>query len=108
MFLTPDELAELTGRQKYFCQVRFLQENQNSNMSGFDEGRVFWSDQNQGSDQNGSIPRKVMERQLADFIRTFYRDGTFTYREMLVSNTNMGEFKLEVRDLLFLVLSVHI
>ena len=28
MFLTQDELAELTGRQKYFCQVRFLQENQ--------------------------------------------------------------------------------
>ena len=71
-------------------------------MSGFDEGRVFWSDQNQGSDQNGSIPRKVMERQLAEFIRTFYRDGTFTYREMLVSNTNMGEFKLEVLDLVIL------
>ncbi len=65
-------------------------------MSGFDEGRVFWSDQNQGPDSNASIPRKVMERQLAEFIRTFYRDGTFTYREMLVSNTNMGEFKLEV------------
>ena len=38
-----------------------------------------------------------MEQQLAEFIRTFYKDGTFIYREMLVSNTNMGEFKLEVQ-----------
>ena len=64
-------------------------------MSGFDEGRIFWSDQ--GEPAVSSIPRKVMEQQLAEFIRTFYKDGTFIYREMLVSNTNMGEFKLEVQ-----------
>ncbi len=88
--------------KKYAGGKRFCSDYQISSMSGFDEGRVFWSDQNQGSDQNGSIPRKVMERQLADFIRTFFRDGTFTYREMLISNTNMGEFKLEVRGFLYL------
>ena len=66
-------------------------------MSGFDEGRIFWSDQNAGGDQNVAIPRKAMEKQLGEFIRTYYKDGTFIYREMLVSNTNMGEFKLEVK-----------
>ena len=68
-------------------------------MSGFDEGRIFWSDTT-GSEQNASIPKKAMEKQLAEFIRTFYKDGTFIYREMLVSNTNMGEYKLEVRSVL--------
>ncbi|XP_058114149.1 DNA replication licensing factor MCM5 [Magnolia sinica] len=63
-------------------------------MSGWDEGKVFYSDQAQfpgggGDPDHGSITRHSALRKFKEFIRSFHGEkGDFPYRESLVQNPN--------------------
>eukprot|EP00960_Hanusia_phi_P061766 764934-Hanusia_phi.AAC.1 len=60
-------------------------------MSGFDEGRVTWSDQGLADDT-----RSFGVSEFQDFIRQFQVGDEFPYRDQLKKNTNMHEYRLEV------------
>ncbi|EKX46259.1 MCM5 DNA replication licensing minichromosome maintenance protein 5 [Guillardia theta CCMP2712] len=60
-------------------------------MSGFDEGRVTWSDQGLAEDS-----RSFGVAEFQDFIRQFQVGDEFPYRDQLKKNTNMHEYRLEV------------
>ncbi|XP_024528637.1 DNA replication licensing factor MCM5 [Selaginella moellendorffii] len=67
-------------------------------MSGWDEGAVFYSDQAQYPEQDGSpeVTRHSAQRKFKEFFRSYsHPDGSFTYRESLLHNPKSVEVSIE-------------
>ena len=68
-------------------------------MAGFDDAGVFFSDNFGSEDQNddNQISRQQVKKRLKDFIRQFHEGNfTYTYRDQLKRNYNLGQYWLEV------------
>ncbi|XP_063426896.1 DNA replication licensing factor mcm5-like [Mytilus trossulus] len=68
-------------------------------MAGFDDAGVFFSDNFGSEDQNddNQVNRQQVKKRLKDFIRQFHEGNfTYTYRDQLKRNYNLGQYWLEV------------
>ncbi|KAG6499285.1 hypothetical protein ZIOFF_039042 [Zingiber officinale] len=81
-----------------------LCERERGEMSGWDEGAVFYSDQAQfprggGDPDQGSITRHTALRKFKEFLRGFHgQKGDFPYRESLVHNPDHLTVAMEDLD----------